>query len=176
VEKTERVSFTPTANLLEMVSPVKRTVVKRRWNYQLWMGALLVWVGLLGYIPIFAQHPITRDFPWPTLLLGGFGFAFLVSGLKRAFREPQVYRGKVFGSVLSILSAAGLGLFCFGVFVFMRQLPTAEGAPQVAQKAPEFNLPDQQGKMVSLRDLLSTAPKDATKRSAALLIFYRGHW
>jgi peroxiredoxin len=58
----------------------------------------------------------------------------------------------------------------------MRQLPGSEGAPQVAQKAPEFTLPDQNGHNVSLKQLLSRAATGTIKPTAALLIFYRGHW
>ncbi|PYL30538.1 MAG: hypothetical protein DMF45_02300, partial [Verrucomicrobia bacterium] len=41
-------------------------------------------------------------------------------------------------------------------------------APRVGEKAPQFSLPDQNGKQVALTDLLSP--------NGAVLIFYRGHW
>jgi peroxiredoxin len=57
-------------------------------------------------------------------------------------------------------------------------LPSAAAAPRVGQKAPDFTLPDQNGKAVTLGELLTSAPSGAPdgKANGALLIFYRGHW
>jgi peroxiredoxin len=59
-----------------------------------------------------------------------------------------------------------------------RQLPSSTAAPHIGQKAPDFTLPDQNGKPVALADLLASPPEGATSGAAngALLIFYRGHW
>jgi hypothetical protein len=149
--------------------------MKRSWNPSLWAGFLLVLAGLMTYIPIFSLFPVTRDFPWVNLLLFVGGGILLGRGLVRAFRQPELYRGKVFGSILAVLSAAGAGLFCFGLFVLARQLPASAGAPRVGAKAPEFTLPDQNDKTVALAELLSSSTS-GVKTSAALLIFYRGHW
>ena len=55
------------------------------------------------------------------------------------------------------------------------QLPLSTGAPYVGQKAPNFTLPDQQGRAVSLADLLR--PVAGRKKAGGLvLIFYRGYW
>src|SRR5713101_1544331 len=124
--------------------------MKRRWNYSLWTGFLLVLAGLFSYVPVFALFPITRDFPWANLLLLLVGGAVLIGGLHRAFKQPEIYRGKVFGPILTALSAAGISLFIYGIFIHGRQLPPSTAAPRVGQKAPEFTLPDQNGKPVSL--------------------------
>jgi len=55
------------------------------------------------------------------------------------------------------------------------QLPLSTGAPYVGQKAPNFTLPDQNGKPVSLSDLLAPAAP-GKKHGGVVLIFYRGYW
>jgi hypothetical protein len=160
--------------------------MKRSWNGWLWLGFFLVLVGLFSYIPLFARFPVTRDFPWVNLLLLAAGLVALGVGLARAFREPQRYRGRIFGSVLAALGLLGTGLFCVGTFYVARQLPASASAPRVGQRAPDFVLPDQDGKPVALAGLLSSSSSPttplgsvastATKSGGVLLIFYRGRW
>src|SRR5205085_563579 len=114
---------------------------------------LLVLVGLFSYIPFFAQFPATRDFPWANLLLFAVGAVLLAVGLVRAFRRPQAYRGRIFGSALTLLSCLGIGFFCWGVFVEARHLPASAAAPRLGQRAPDFTLPDQDGRPVTLAEL-----------------------
>ena len=148
--------------------------MKRRWNWRLWIGFLVVFAGAAGYMALFAWHPITRDFPWPSLLMFVAGGALLILGLRRSFREPQLYRGKIFGSILTLLSVAVVAFFCYGLFYKGRQMPPSASAPHVGQKAPDFTLPDQNGNPVSLAQLLSGA--GGGKPKGAVLIFYRGYW
>jgi len=152
--------------------------MKRRWNISLLAGFLLVVIGLVSYVPFFSLFPVTRDFPWVNLLLFLAGVILLGRGLMRAFRQPQLYRGRIFGPILAVLSVAGIGLFSYGLFYVARQLPSASEAPRVGQKAPDFTLPDQNGKAMTLAELLTSAPAGTAdaKRGGALLIFYRGHW
>ena len=156
--------------------------VKRSWNWPLWAGFLLVLVGLVSYILFFAQFPITRDFPWVNLLMLAAGAALLGVGLFRAFRKPDQYRGRIFGSAFTLLSVLGIGMFCWGVFVEARHLPASAAAPRLGQKAPDFTLPDQDGRPVTLAELLSTpatnkaAGPAAVRPNGVLLIFYRGYW
>ena len=142
--------------------------MRRTWNWRLWIGFLLVLAGAASF-PFFLQFPITRDVPWVNLLLYLLGGILLVIGLVRAFRKPELYRGKIIGSVLTLLTLLIYGSFAFSLLYAARQIPAAKGAPQVGQKAPDFALPDQSGKQVALSDLLSQG-------KGALLIFYRGHW
>ena len=124
--------------------------------------------GFLSYT-FFAQFQITRDFPWANLLLFAAGGIFLVLGLFRAFGKGRVYRGKIFGPILAALGMLMFGFFSYVFFYQLRQVPPSTGAPRVGQKAPDFTLPDQDGKDVALSDLVS-------KSKAVALIFYRGFW
>jgi hypothetical protein len=141
--------------------------MKRKWNWPLWIGFVVAVGGLFSY-EFFAAFPITRDFPWASLLLFGVGATLLLVGLFRAFGRPQVYRGKVFGSIFTVIAFLLFAFFGYEIFYVLRQVPISAQAPRVGQKAPEFTLPDQTGRSVALGDLLSP--------NGAVLIFYRGHW
>jgi predicted benzoate:H+ symporter BenE len=151
--------------------------MRRRWNGSLWTGFLLVVAGLMSYVPVFSLFPITRDFPWVNLLFMIAGAVFLAAGLKRAFKQPELYRGRILGPIFTALSIAGVGMFVYGLFILGRQLPVSTAAPRAGQKAPEFDLPDQTGKATSLAELLASSPgAGGAPAKGALLIFYRGYW
>jgi len=100
----------------------------------------------------------------------------LITGLKRAFGQPQVYRGKILSVVLTIVSLFPIGLTAF-VSVVTRRLPDAAATPHVGQRVPDFTLVDTNGRQVSLDQLLAAQPgSQAAAAKAVLLIFYRGYW
>jgi hypothetical protein len=142
--------------------------MKRRWNWPIWIGLVVVVAGLFSY-GFFLGFPTTRDFPWANLVLFGIGAALLIVGLFRAFGRPQVYRGKIFGSIFTAIALLVVAFFSYEIFYVLRQVPASTGAPRVGQKAPDFILLDQNGKSVGLGDLLSGS-------KAVALIFYRGFW
>lgn len=146
--------------------------MKRNWNWSLWAGFLFALAGFLSYT-FFVQFPLTRDFPWANFLLFGIGGILFIVGLTRAFGKPKLYRGKVFGTILTVLSVLVFALFSYIVFYELKQLPASAEAPRVGQKAPEFTLPDQNDKQVALVDLILSP---AGKPGGAVLIFYRGFW
>jgi hypothetical protein len=141
--------------------------MKRKWNWPLWVGFVVAVGGLFSY-QFFIQFPSTRDFPWASLLLFGIGATLLLTGSFRAFGRPQLYRGKIFGSIFALISVLLFAFFAYEIFYVLRQVPLSAQAPRVGEKAPEFTLPDQNGKQVALSDLVSP--------NGAVLIFYRGHW
>jgi hypothetical protein len=67
---------------------------------------------------------------------------------------------------LGVVNAAAVFLMLVGFFV-LTALPRAT-PPAVAERAPDFELPDHQGDRFSLGRALADGP--------ILLVFYRGHW
>jgi hypothetical protein len=153
--------------------------MKRRWNFLLYLGFLLTLAAFVSYFLFFYRFPVTRDIPWANWLLFGVALAVLGVGLARAFRQADVYRGKVSGPVLATMSLAVIGSFAYIVFWHTKELPASKGAPHVGQKAPDFTLPDASGKQVTLSRLWGTsvvAPAAGRADQWVLLIFYRGYW
>lgn len=152
--------------------------MKRSWNWLLPLGFLVVLAAFLSYFLFFAQFPLTRDFPWANLLLFAGGLALLGVGLKRAFGQPQLYRGKITGSILGVLSLLVLGSFLFYNFSFSQDLPASPAAPKVGYQAPDFTLPpacaaggETNGDPVTLSELWNSE-----ENQWVLLVFYRGYW
>jgi len=138
-------------------------------------GLLLCGIAFLSYPLFFAQFPATRDVPWVNWLLFALGLGFVAVGTVRAFRQPERYRGRIMGPVFGVLSLTVLGFFVFMTMVMARQLPSAADAPKVGEKAPDFTLPDSQGKPVRLSSLLAE-PRGGAPGTWVVLIFYRGYW
>jgi hypothetical protein len=143
--------------------------VKRHWNVPIWAGFAIVIVALVSYIPIFAEFPITRDIPWANYLLFLLGGGLLAFGVRRAFRDPEHYRGRISGSILAALSVVLLGFFVVGILYLAKQIPSAEQALRPGQSAPPFALQDIAGKQVASSELLKS-------HRAVVLVFYRGYW
>lgn len=151
----------------------------KNFNWQIWAGFLLSFVASLAYLFIFINYPITRDFPWATLILYAFAVVLLWIGLKRAFagEAKRSMLSKIIASGLAGLSVIIIGIFVFSTLVMSRWLPPSTGAPQVGQKAPDFTLSDAGGKQVSLSELLAQPIAGQTNPpKGVLLIFYRGYW
>ena len=150
---------------------------ERRRNWLPWAGFAICIIAIPSYFLLFARFPVTRDVPWVNFLLLAIGLALAGIGVKRAFGQSHIYRGKIAGPILGSLSLVLAGMFCFMVFYQTRQLPKSTGAPRVGQKAPEFVLADTNNNPVSLSSLLSTPLEQAhTPPKGVVLIFYRGYW
>jgi hypothetical protein len=144
----------------------------RKRNFLPFAGFVVCLAAFLSYFLVFYQFPVTRDVPWLSWLLFAIGLGLIGLGTARAFRAPERFRGKVLGPTFAVLGLAVAGFFLFATTVGSRQLPDTAGALQVGQKAPDFTLPDAQGKPVRLASLLGGA--DGARW--VLLIFYRGYW
>jgi hypothetical protein len=150
---------------------------KRRWNWPIWVGVLLCLAGFGSYPFLFINFPALLDVPWVNFLLLAAGILFLFVGLRRAYSDPEHYRGKVAGPILGVLSVLMVGFFGYIIFYATRQVPASAGAPRVGQKAPEFALADVNNQQVSLASLLSAPlPGTAAAPKGILLVFYRGYW
>jgi len=147
------------------------------WNWRLWAGFGLTLGALAGYVVLVNE---TRAVFWPALLLFAVAAVLLFSGLKRRSREPELYRGRIAGYVLTTLSVLILGLFGFVAYQVSRVFPDAKNAPQIGQRAPEFSLIDTNGKNLTLAELLSTPITNSGSAARAtkgvLVVFYRGYW
>lgn len=155
-------------------------MIEKRLNTALlWAWIITLLAVVSNVMMLFIQVPGQQALPWLTLALFAIAFLLGAAGVRRAFGEPQVYRGKISGSIALVLVCL---LFAFTVFesVSARQIPTAGQAPGAGQKAPEFTLADTAGKPVSLSSLLeaplANSPRPDGKPRALLLIFYRGYW
>src|SRR5690242_20390723 len=148
-------------------------VTSIRRNSALWLGLLLFLLAIASNAFYFA-HLSTHITPWLNLTLPVLALLVLLVGVVRAFRQPQIYRGKIWGTTLTVLSL----LICVGSVLFFmvaRSVPRSAGAPQIGQRVPAFTLPDSTGQSVSLSQLFAASPGVAPPK-AVLLVFYRGYW
>lgn len=142
-------------------------------NFALWVGLFVTVLAVLSNVLYFFRVPAAA-LPWLNLTLPAVGLVFLLIGLVRAFGQSQIYRGKIWGSIVSVLAAlllAASALF----FVLARKIPSSTGAPQVGQHAPDFTLSDSNGQPLALTQLFSPSP-GMPQPKAVLLVFYRGYW
>ena len=147
----------------------------KKFNWPLWAGFLLTFFAFLSYPFLFIEWPITRDFPWASLLLFAIALVLLFIGLRRAFRPERRLISKIVASILATVSVLVLAFFVFIALIQSRWLPTSQAAPAVGQKAPDFTLTDTNGQPVTLASLLSQ-PINNKPPKGVLLIFYRGYW
>lgn len=158
--------------------------MKRSWNPRLWVGIALALASIVSYPLYFLRFPVMRDSPWVTLALLAVGVFLMATGLARAFRRPDAYRGKIAGSILGGLTILLVGLFLTSIFYLTRKLPASKDAPKVGEVAPDFTLPDSMQNNVNLASLLSSdftpeppaSDAKSAKTAAVVLIFYRGYW
>jgi drug/metabolite transporter (DMT)-like permease len=139
--------------------------MNRRFNWQLWSGFVLSVVAFATYFAFFIRFPVTRDVPFPSLILFAIAIVLLIVGLRRAQRH------RALAWVVTVLGVGVAAFFVFAVFIGSRQLPVSETALAVGAKAPDFVLLDINRKPVALAQLLA-----APSNKGVVLIFYRGYW
>jgi peroxiredoxin len=142
-------------------------------NWPLWSGLLLSPIAFLSYPFVFERWPVTRDFPWVNLLLFGVTTLLLVTGLRRAFAPGRLRWLRITSGVIaSALSVAIFANFAMNVFVHARHLPASAHAPRVGERAPDFTLPDENGGLIALASLLSSAPVSGAPASKGVLLVF----
>ena len=146
---------------------------QKRTNSALWLGLLITVLGPLSNFLYYSKIP-AAVLPWLNLAIPAIGLLLVLIGVVRASRQPQLYRGKILGSIFTVLAAL---LFAGSawLFIHVRDVPRSAGAPQTGQRVPDFTLPDSTNQTVSLAQLFSAAPGMAQPK-ALLLVFYRGYW
>jgi hypothetical protein len=154
-------------------------MTQRRRNWAPWYGLLLALVAILSNAGFFLALPGQKAIPFLSWTLAVIALLFALTGVLRAFQQPQVYGGKVSSSILGVISLLIVALVVFGS-IQSRKLPASAEAPQPGQKAPDFTLADTNGTKVSLGQLLGAGTNSSGSATAApkavLLIFYRGYW
>jgi len=109
-------------------------VTSIRRNSALWLGLLLFLLAIASNAFYFA-HLSTHITPWLNLTLPVLALLVLLVGVVRAFRQPQIYRGKIWGTTLTVLSL----LICVGSVLFFmvaRSVPRSD----VARECSNLNL------------------------------------
>ena len=147
----------------------------KAWNWRLWLGFVIV---LLAPFAFFLLFETVRGAFWISVALFVVAIVLLAGGLRRAFAQPESYRGKIAGPILSVFAVVMIGLFGFGNYMMRQAYSQARNAPRVGDKAPEFALTDTSGRKVTIAQLLSTSLPAGAARTphGVLLVFYRGYW
>ncbi len=130
------------------------------------LGPLLALAGILSYFFFFARFPGLRDFPWVNLPIVLLGITLSLLGFLSAWRSPGAWR-KLPGLASLLLSGLLASFFLWYVFVDSYQLPGVSDRVLVGDRAPEFQLLDEEGRQVRLSDF---------QGKKVILVFYRGHW
>jgi len=148
----------------------------KRFNWQLPAAFVVNVFAYASYRSLFAYWPITRDVPWVNLALFGLGAWLLVRGIRRAFAEAPVPPIRMMGvGAVSVVSGAAFVIFMLWRFLWTA-LPAAPDAPTIGTRAPDFTLPDDHNRAVSLASLLASPLPDETAHGRSLkgvlLIFY----
>jgi hypothetical protein len=159
-----------------MAETLDSALTLARGNAALWYGLGITLLGVAAEFAYFLRLPpgINRLLPWINLLVPAIGLVCLLLGLARAFGQPTVYRGKIWGSVVTLIAMV---LFAGNVVLFRhtRDVPKSAGAPQVGQHLADFTLPDSSGQTTTLTQLFGASAGGAPPK-AVLLVFYRGYW
>lgn len=146
--------------------------MKPKWNWRLWVGFAVSAIALLIYV---LEFEATRRIVWLSAALCIVSIVLLIAGLRRAFSQPDAYRGKVAGPVLTVLSVLVIAGFAFFSYEVPKGYASAHNTPRVGDRAPEFALADSNGNAVALKQLLSNSGNGRAQRGV-LLVFYRGYW
>lgn len=140
-------------------------------NLRWWAPVSSLVVALaFGFIPYAALTysgkipPGLRDNPWPMEVIATLATVATLYLAAQAYRQKRL---RIVATISAVVALLGLALFFQVVHVVSYQLPGAPKEIAVGVNAPDFELPDSQGKSFSL----------ASKRGQpVLLVFHRGVW
>jgi len=155
-------------------------MTERRRNRALtWAWTITIAAFLLNLPPFFLQYPGQQLLPWLAVAARSSALALCVIALRRAFGQPEVYRGKVSGSIVTVIATLLFALTAIG-FWGARKMPETTRPRSPARRPRPSPSPDTTGAQVSLASLLDAplagSPRPDGKPKAVLAIFYRGYW
>src|SRR5215475_7297189 len=93
---------------------------ERHRNSALWLGLMVALASPLSQGLFFLKVPGQSALPWLSLAFATAAVILVSVGLKRAFIQPRLYRGKVAGSIIAVVSVLVFALTVFG-FVIARK-------------------------------------------------------
>jgi hypothetical protein len=129
-------------------------------------GAVLSPAAVVTYFTWSARHAVLRDVPWVNLPAVLAGAILTAAGAVAAGRAGGRV-AKLMGGLATLWSFAWLLLLAVYVFDLSYRLPGPTEATLGLERAPDFALPDQEGRVVGLADL-------AGKK--LVIVFFRGSW
>ena len=138
-----------------------------RWWVPVVAAVIALALGLVPYILLTATATLPsplRNNPWPMELAAGIATAAVVLIAIRAYREKRL---RAAATVCAALATLGTAAFVLFVHVATYALPPAPKELAVGTTAPDFTLPDEEGRPVTLASF---------RGQPTLLVFYRGSW
>lgn len=139
-------------------TPANPAVAARRKSLLLAIVGLVLILAAPFALFLTMENEFIRRTMFTAWVFLAAGVVATVMALRASRRIPVL--------ILSSLTLV-LGALLVVSFTVFTKLPAATTINQLAM-APDFTLPDQEGKPVSLSDLRG--------RDRVLLVFYRGHW
>jgi hypothetical protein len=138
-----------------------------RWWVPLVSAAVALLFGLAPYALLSASGKLPaglRDDPWPLELVAVVATAATLALLVVAFRQK---RARIATSVFALLATLSTATFLALVHVISYELPAPPAELAIGSPAPDFTLPDETGRPVTLASVHG---------HPTLLVFYRGFW
>src|SRR5215471_15879254 len=86
------------------ISLIMAEIIDRRRNRAPWLALLLAVAAVLSNAGFFVSIPGQGALVWVGLALAIAALVYAVVGVMRAFRQPQVYGGKVSSSILGVVA------------------------------------------------------------------------
>ena len=133
VQSEGKISF------MNATTPSVAALNERRRNSAVWLGLILAIVALLSQGLFFVKVPGQGALPWLSLALATTAVILVLLGVKHAFFESKLYRGKIAGSIITVISVLVFAVTVFG-FVTARKIPGTAGVPQVGQTSSGFHV------------------------------------
>jgi cytochrome oxidase Cu insertion factor (SCO1/SenC/PrrC family) len=135
-------------------TPVASAIVACAFGF-----ATYAWLDWIGKMP-----EALREHPWPMELAAVAATGLTIVLALRAWRRA---RARAIGALAAAVAVLATGGFLYYVHVFSYRLPPPPADLAVGTPAPDFTLPDEAGRPVTLSRL---------RGHATLLVFYRGFW